>query len=56
MSKYIKTPEEQKMNMIKRVLHRYNRERALRERLTDLERNNRILEQRLERERERKIF
>ena len=56
MSKYIKTPEERKMNMIERVLRKFNRERALKERLEDSERRNRILEQRLERERERKIF
>ena len=56
MSKYIKTPEERKMNMIERILRRCNRERALRERLTDSERKNRILQQRLERERERKLF
>ena len=56
MSKYIKTPEERKMNMIERVLRRCNRERAFRERLEDSERRNRILEQRLDRERERKLF
>lgn len=56
MSKYIKTPEERKMSMIQRVLNRCNWERKLRERLTDSERHNRILQQRLDREKERKLF
>ncbi|MCK5608944.1 hypothetical protein KAR91_44130 [Candidatus Pacearchaeota archaeon] len=56
MSKYIKTPEERRMSFIRCVLHKFSRERALKERVESLERENGILKQRLERERERKLF
>ncbi len=56
MSKYIKTPEERRMSLVGRVLRKFNRERALKDRIEHLERINRILNRRLERERERKLF
>ncbi len=56
MSKYIKTPKERRMSVIGRTLRKFSRERALKDRVEHLERVNQILNQRLERERERKLF
>lgn len=56
MPKYIKTGEEIKEGFFERILNRARRLERLREEIRQLERCNKILEARLERERRRRVF
>lgn len=56
-AKYIQTPEQVREGFMMRMVRRFQRERELKERVAHLERMNKILAQRLEREKQiKRIF